>query len=104
MRNATLLFVRGAENLPAGRNSVDRCGNADIGHELHHDFDELLPRYAAPQGSTDMGAQLWRCGSKRRQGRYGDDLPRARIERRILVDFSVDRLENIGRELRRHVT
>jgi hypothetical protein len=50
-----------------------------------------------------MGPQLWRRASKRRQRRDGDDLPRARVEHGVLVDFSIDRLEHIGCELRSHV-
>jgi hypothetical protein len=97
-------FIAGrGEDFPAGCDSVDRRGNVDIGHELHHDFDEPFPRNAAPQSSADMGTQLRCRGSERRQSRDGDDLARARVQRRILVDFSVDCLQNIGCELRRHV-
>src|SRR5882757_2384683 len=75
--NVGLLLVGGREDLSAGRYSVD-CGcNPDIGYELHHNFDEFLPRNAAPQGSADMGSQLRRRGPERRQSGDGDDLPRA---------------------------
>src|SRR6202035_3253143 len=55
-----LSLVGCSEHLPAGRYSVDCRGNADVGHELHHNLDELLARNAATQGSADMGPQLRR--------------------------------------------
>src|SRR5258708_13113678 len=85
-----LLFVRGSKDLPAGRNGVDGRGYADIRHELHHDFDELLPRDAAAERAADMGSELRRRGPERCQRRDGNDLPRPRVQHRVLVDFSVD--------------
>ena len=66
-------------------------------------LDEFFPRDATPQGSADMGPQLRRRVSERRQRRDGNDLPGAGVERRALVDFSIDRFEHVGCELRSHV-
>jgi hypothetical protein len=96
-------LIGGREHFPAGRDAVDGSGNAGKGRELHHDFDEFLTCHAAAQRAANVGAQLRRCGSQRCQGGDGDDLPRARVERRALVDFAVDRFEYIGCELRSHI-
>src|SRR5258708_39093193 len=103
MCSGGLVFVSGREDLSAGRNTVDCSGYADIGHELHHDLDEFFPCDTATERAADIGPQLWRRASKRRQRRDGDDLPRARAEHGGLVDVSVERFEHIGCELWSHV-
>jgi len=50
-----------------------------------------------------VGFELRRRGPERRQRRHRDDLARARVKRGTLVDFSIDGLEHIGRELGRHI-
>src|SRR6266702_8241154 len=52
---ADLFLVSRRKNLPAGGDAIDGRGDADIGHQLHHDLDQFLPRDAASQGSADMG-------------------------------------------------
>ena len=37
---------------------IDGGGNADTGHQLHHDFDRFLAPDAAAQRAADMGSQL----------------------------------------------
>ena len=100
---AALFLVGRRKNLPAGRDAVDAGGDADVRHELHHDLDEFFPCDTATQGSADMGPQLWRRASKRRQRRHRDDLAGARIQHLALVDVAVDGLEHIGRKLGRDV-
>ena len=45
-------------------------------------YDQLLRRDAASQGAADMGSQLRRRGSVRRQRRHRDDLARAQSRAR----------------------
>jgi len=77
---------------------VDKVVGLEVGAD-----DYVTKPFSVRELLGRVRAQLRRRRAKRRKGGDGHDLPRAHVECRVLIDLAINRLEHVGRQLRRNI-